>query len=69
MKSLILAAIYAAIVTQSEGCDIIKRLTDKEWQEVPVGTRRFMIIAGIWGAAIIFLILRYLLTAPNDRTR
>jgi hypothetical protein len=69
MKTFILAAMYAAIVTQSEGCGVIKRLTGKEWPEVPVGTRRFLIIAGVWGAMILFLIARYLLTAPNDRTK
>jgi hypothetical protein len=67
MKTFILSAMYAAIVTQSEGCDVIKRLTGKEWPEVPVGTRRFLIIAAVWSAIVLFLIARYLLTESNNR--
>jgi hypothetical protein len=67
MKTLITAAMYAAIVTQSEGCDIIKRLTGKPWPEVPFGTRRFLVIAAVWSAIVLFLIARYLLTKSNNR--
>jgi len=66
MKSITLALMYAAIVTQSEGCDIIKKLTGKEWQDVEPGTKRFLIIAGIWGTMILILIARYLLTSPTS---
>jgi len=67
MKTLILAIMYAAIVTQSDGCNIIKRLTGKQWPEVPLGTRRFLVIAAVWSAIVLFLIARYLLTESNNR--
>lgn len=66
MKTLTLAIIYAAITTQADGCNIIKWLTGREWPEVPPGTQRFLVIAGIWGLVILALIARYLLTSPNS---
>lgn len=63
MKPLITAVVYAAIVTQSEGCDIIKKLTGKEWPDVPVGTKRMFVISGVVLAWILFMIARYLLTS------
>ena len=67
MKSLLLCIIYAATVTGSDGCNIIKRLTGKQWPEVPLGTRRFLVIAAVWSAIVLFLIARYLLTESNNR--
>ncbi len=66
MKSITLALMYAAIVTKAEGCDIIKKLTGKEWHDVPYGTKRFLIIAAAWGAMILFLIIRDFLTEPSS---
>jgi hypothetical protein len=65
MKSLTLALAYAIVVTQSEGCNVIKKLTGKEWPEVPYGTKRFLIVAVLWGAMILVLILRDLFTSPK----
>jgi hypothetical protein len=67
MKTLILAAIYAAIVTQAEGCDVIKDLTGREWNDLPAGTKAFLIIAAIWGAGILILIGDYLTTKQDDK--
>jgi Ni/Fe-hydrogenase subunit HybB-like protein len=66
MKTLILAVMYAAIVTQSEGCDVIKDLTGREWHDLPTGTKAFLIVAAIWGAGILILIGDYLTTKHDD---
>ena len=58
---------YAAIVTTNDGCDLVKKYTGKEWSEVPLGTRRFLVIAAVWSAIVLFLIARYLLTESNNR--
>jgi hypothetical protein len=65
MKPKIISAIYLAIVTNSEGCDILKKLTNKSWHEYPLGTKRTMIIAAIWGTMILVLIARDILTSPK----
>jgi len=67
MKTFILAAIYAAIVTKSEGCDVIKDLTGREWHDLPTGTKAFLIVAAIWGAGILILIGDYLTTKQDDQ--
>lgn len=60
MKTFILAAIYAAIVTGSEGCDIIKRMTGREWPELDGGTKAMFWIMGISLAVMLFFIGQYL---------
>lgn len=61
MKSLLLAAMYAAIVTGSDGCDLVKKYTGKEWGDLPGGTKFIMIFAAFWGIAILILIADYIL--------
>ena len=58
---------YAAIVTQAEGCDLVKKYTGKEWSELPAGTKAFLIVAAIWGAGILILIGDYLTTKQDDQ--
>jgi hypothetical protein len=67
MKTLILAIMYAAIVTQAEGCDVIKDLTGREWHELPGGTKALLIVAAIWGSGILILIGDYLTTKQDDQ--
>lgn len=59
MKTLILAAIYAAIVTQSEGCNIIKKYTGREWDELPILDRSVYIVG-----CLVFLFI--LIMAAGD---
>lgn len=61
MKSFLMAAMYAAIVTQGDSCDLVKKYTGKEWHELPSGTKWAMIIAAIWGIGILILIGDYLM--------
>lgn len=67
MKSIILTAIGAAMITQSCGCDVLKKLTGKSWHEYPVGTKRVMIIVAIWGLMILTLIAIDIFTAPKRK--
>jgi hypothetical protein len=67
MKTLITAAIYAAIVTTNDGCDLVKKYTGKEWSDLPAGTKAVLIVAAIWGAGILILIGDYLTTKRDDQ--
>lgn len=64
MKTILASLMYAAIVTQSEGCDIVKKMTGREWIELPDGTKGILLIAGIGLALMLFFIRQYL-TSPS----
>ncbi len=67
MKNINILLIYWAVVTNAQGCDILKKATGKSWHEYNLGTKRFMIIAAIWGLMIFVLIGNYILTTPNRK--
>jgi hypothetical protein len=68
MKSILVWIIYAAIISQSKGCDIIKKITGREWHEIPKFTKGFMIFMSLWGLIIFTLIAIYLI-APSSQSK
>jgi len=67
MKNINILSIYYSVITNAQGCDILKKVTGKSWHEYPIGTKRAMIIAAIWGLMIFVLIGNYILTTPNRK--